>query len=255
MTECAGRDGVGLTHPVTRSLGDVAWELFRREGAHGPEMVGIDGDLVAAAPLVDLPVACEITVEAPSASPDFLGPTEATIEAITAQSGGRIVATRRTLTRLSILVHLRDDGLASRFMHVPLPARASVSVAPSIDPGWTVFDRFRPVGMEEQSLFDLATMADLHRSGDIGGVRPIEHVVTHLAPARDADFATAMVSLGLAVEASSDAVIVRHDADPADITSDSWTIRQIAERCGADYDGWRCAVVTAARPSGRMRRR
>ena len=32
-------------------------------------------------------------------------------------------------------------------------------------------------------------------------------------------------------------------AEPAEVTADAWTIRQIAQRCGATYEGWRSDVV------------
>ena len=138
-----------------------------------------------------------------------------------------------------------------------------MSVAPSRDPGWTIFDRVRPVDMEEQSMHDLRRMAALHAAGDVGGVRPIEHDVSGLVPERSAAFLAAAATVGFEPVSSdtglSDAgrMVLRHDVDPADITPDSWTLRLIAERHGAVYDGWRCAVVHprgADRPRRRRRR-
>ena len=71
--------------------------------------------------------------------------------------------------------------------------------------------------------------------------------------------ATAAVSVGFEVVSSEgDRVVLRHAVDPADITPDSWTLRLIAERHGAVYDGWRCAVIRASgggRPRRSWRRR
>ena len=167
----------------------MAWELFRRDGVAGFEMMGVDGDLLGEAPLPELPIAVEITIEAPSTMPEFIGPAESAIERITDELGGRIAGTSRTATRLWALVALASDEHAARFTQVPLPAKASVSVAPSRDPGWTIFDRVRPVDMEEQSMHDLRRMAALHAAGDVGGVRPIEHDVSGLVPERSAAFA------------------------------------------------------------------
>jgi hypothetical protein len=248
----------------------MAWELFRRDGVDGFEMMGVDGDLLVEAPLPELPIAVEVTIEAPSTLPEFVASAELAIERITDELGGRIAGTSRTATTLWTLVALASDEHAARFAQVPLPAKASVSVAPSRDPGWTIFERVRPVDMEEQSLHDLRRMAALHADGDVGGVRVIEHDVSGLAPERSAAFVAAVASVGFEPappdDGSSDAgsldagssdggrMVLRHAVDPADITPDSWTLRLIAERHGAVYDGWRCSVVRA-RGADRPRRR
>jgi hypothetical protein len=233
----------------------MAWELFRRDGPDGFEMIGVDGDLLAEAPDPALPLACEITIEAPSTLPEFIAATEAAVDTITDQIGGRVAGTSRTATRLWVLVHLPGDEHAARFTQVPLPAKASVSVAPSRDPEWTIFERVRPVDIEVQSMRDLRVMAELHAVGDTGGVRPIEHVVIGLDPDRSAAFVRAAGSIGLEPgTVEGDRMILRHAADPSDITPDSWTLRLIAERHGAVYDGWRCSVVGAPQAT-RSRRR
>jgi hypothetical protein len=233
----------------------MAWELFRRDGPDGFEMMGVDGDLLAEAPDPALPLACEITIEAPSTLPEFIAATEAAVDTITDQIGGRVAGTSRTATTLWALIHLPSDEHAERFTQVPLPAKAAVSVAPSRDPEWTIFERVRPVDMEVQSMRDLRAMAELHAAGDTGGIRPIEHLVTGLDPDRSVAFARAVGSLGIKPgPLDGDRMILRHEADPSDITPDSWTLRVIAERHGAVYDGWRCDVVGASAPS-RSRRR
>lgn len=225
----------------------MAWELYRREGAGGLEMIGVDGDLLVDGPVAALPLACEVTIETPSTRPEVLASTETVIERITEELGGRIVGTSRTATRLWVLVHLPGDEHAARFTLIPLPANASVSVAPANDPDWTIFDRIRPVGMEEQSMSDLRVMAGLHAAGDVGGIRPVEHVVTELPDERAASFISAVATIGLAADEPADGtVVLRHEADPSDITQDSWTIRLIAERHGATYGGWGCDVVGGA---------
>jgi hypothetical protein len=237
----------------------MAWELFRRDGGDGFEMVGVDGELLMAAPVAGLPLAVEITIEATSTLPEFIGSAEATIEKITEELGGRIAGTGRTSTRLWILVHLPDDEHAARYTQVPLPARAAITVAPANDPEWTIFDRVRPVEMEEQSMRDLAVMAELHAAGDVGGVRTVEHVVTGLDPERSDSFGRAAATVGFIVSSSDDnRVVLVHEADPTDITPDSWTLRLIAERHAATYEGWRCEVVRPVRSTrrkGRWRRR
>jgi hypothetical protein len=235
----------------------MAWELFRRDGADGFEMMGVDGDLLDDAPLAELPLACEITIEAPSTQPEFIASTEAAVEAITAELGGRIAGTSRTATSLWVLVHLPSDEHAVGYTQVPLPAKASVAVAPSHDPDWTVFERLRPVDMEEQSMRDLAVMATLHAAGDVGGVRPIEHVVTGLTDDTVDAFTQAVTGVFPALESARKAgsLTLAQRGDPADITPDTWTIRQIAERFGATYDGWSSAVVAPAGRSRPWRRR
>ncbi len=237
----------------------MAWELFRRDGVDGFEMMGVDGDLLVDAPLPELPIAVEVTIEAPSTLPEFIGSAESAIERITDELSGRIAGTSRTATTLWTLVALASDEHAARFTQVPLPAKASVSVAPSRDPGWTIFERVRPVDMEEQSLQDLRRMAALHAAGDVGGVRTIEHDVSGLAPERSAAFVAAVASVGFEPAPSADGspdgrMVLRHRVDPADITPDSWTLRLIADRHGAVYDGWRCPVIRA-RGTDRSRRR
>jgi len=229
----------------------MAWELFRRDGPDGFQMMGVDGDLLTEAPDHALPLACEITIEAPSTLPEFVAPTEAAIDTITEEIGGRVAGTSRTATRLWILGYLPSDEHAGRFAQVPLPTNASVSVAPSNDPEWTLFERVRPVDMEEQSMRDLRVMAKLHAAGDTGGVRTIEHVVSGLAADRAAAFVSAAGSIGFeSGPAEDDRMILRHDGDPSDITAGSWTLRLISERHGAVYEGWECDV---ARPIERRR--
>ena len=222
-------------------------------------MVGVDGDLLSDAPLVDLPIAVEITIEAPSTLPEFVGSAEATIEKFTAQLGGRLAGTARTATRLWVLVHLPTDDHAARFTEVPLPAKASITVAPAKDPGWTIFERVRPVDMEDQSMRDLAVMAELHAAGDTGGVRRIEHVVTGVEGGRADSLVRAAGTVGFSVATNDgDRMVLVHDADPTDITPDSWTLRLIAERHGAIYDGWGCEVrapLRSTKPKRRWRRR
>jgi hypothetical protein len=234
----------------------MAWELFRRDGAGEFEMISVDGDLLADAPVHALPLACEVTIETPSTRPEFLAPTENVIERITEELGGRIAGTSRTATRLWVLVHLPTDEHAARFTLIPLPAKASVSVAPAHDPEWTVFDRLRPMEMEEQSMLDLRVMAGLHAAGDTGGVRTVDHVVTGLAEERTASFIAAVGTIGLTADEPADGtVVLHHAADPSDITADSWTVRLVAERHGATYDGWGCEVVGAEPSTPRTRKR
>lgn len=229
----------------------MAWELFRRHGPEGFQMMGVDGDLLTEAPDVALPLACEITIDAPSTLPEFVAATEAAVNTITEEIGGRVAGTSRTDTSLWILSFLPSDEYAGRFTKVPLPARASVSVAPSNDPEWTLFERVRPVDMEEQSMRDLGVMAKLHAAGDTGGVRTIGHVVSGLAADRAAAFVSAAGSIGFqSGPAEAGRMILRHDADPSDITAESWTLRLISERHGAVYEGWESDV---ARPSERRR--
>jgi regulator of RNase E activity RraB len=229
----------------------MAWKLFRREGSGELEMIGVDADLFDEAPVADLPLAVEVTIEASSTLPEFIGSAEATMDAITQRARGRIVGTSRRATQLWVLVYLPGDESAAEYTQIPLPARASVSVAPSNDPQWTLFDRVRPVDREHQSMLDLAVMAGLHAAGDTGGDRDIEHVVTGLDADAAERFAAAVSSVvGPAEIEREDAhadggatIVVRHRGDPADVTDETWTIRQIAERHGATYDGWGCAVL------------
>ncbi|WP_051063219.1 ribonuclease E inhibitor RraB [Ilumatobacter nonamiensis] len=222
----------------------MAWELFRREGEGGLEMIEIDGELLADAPVRELPMACEITIDAPSTLPEFLAPTQSVVQQLASDLAGRIAATGRTANRLSILTYLPDDEQAERFTRIPLPAKASVTVAPANDPDWTLFERLRPRDMETQSMADLAVMAELHAAGDVGGEREIEHTITDIADDRLEEFVEAAARLGfVAGEPRADEVVLRHRADPSDLTADSWTLRLVAERHGGTYGGWRCDLV------------
>ena len=87
-------------------------------------MIGVDGALLAEAPVDDLPIAVEITIEATSTLPEFIGSAEATVEKLATQLGGRLAGTARTSTRLWMLIHLPNDENASQFAQVPLPAKA-----------------------------------------------------------------------------------------------------------------------------------
>ncbi len=222
----------------------VAWDLFDRDGAGGFQICGIDSDARVEAPVAGLPIGCEITVESTSASPDALAATERDLEAVTASLNGRIVATRRTRTTLTTLSYLPSDDGADRYAAIALPRGASVSVAPAVDPEWTLFASARPTGMEEQSVLDYRVRNGLHAAGDTGGFRTIEHIVSGLATDRVEPFTTAVGSVGVSVtHVDGDRVALAHEADPTDVTQTSWTIRLIAERFGGSYDGWGCTVV------------
>jgi hypothetical protein len=236
----------------------MGWELFRRDAADGFKIVGVDGDLLVDAPIAGLPTAIEVKIEAPSTAPSALKQTESAIEQITSQLVGRIAGTIRGETQLWTLIHLPTDEHARRFSEISLPSGASISVAPTVDPEWTVFERVRPVGMEEQSLLDLRVMSQLHAAGDRGGVRRVEHTIVGLDQNVVEAFLAAVSSVLGSIDTQHDGVAanwtISHDADPAEITPDSWTIRQIAERHGAEYDGWGCAVV-GGHDSSRAQRR
>lgn len=226
----------------------MSWELFDRDGAGGVAICGVDGAALDEAPVASLPVACEIVIGAESAAPGSLDAAEHDIASVTRELGGRIVATARTRTSLTTLVYLSSDEGAEGYTRITLPRRASVSVAPAIDPDWTLFAAARPIGMEEQSMQDFRVRVRLHESGDVGGVRPIDHVVTGVSEAVAGD----VVASIRAVFPSAHAVVdegddstwqVSHQSDPTDVTESSWTIRLIAERFGATYAGWHCEVV------------
>ena len=238
----------------------MVWELFDRDGAAGFQICGVDSDALADAPISTLPVACEITVSAESAAPSALGDTEHDLEQVTASLDGRLVATARTRTSLTTLTYLPSDEGADRFTGISLPKRASVSVAPAIDPTWTLFDAVRPSGIEEQSMRDFRVRSQLHLAGDRGGPRPIEHTVTGLTENTVDDFMASVSAAFASVRGEAGDVGVgcwniTHVADPKDVTESSWMIRQIAERHGAEYDGWRCEVVGAEAPSSKRKRR
>lgn len=233
----------------------MVWDLFQRHADDRYEMVGVDSELWEAAPIRRLPVACEIRIGTPSALPEALAATETAIGEVIARLGGRIAATTRSESELWTLVYLPSDEHAARLSELPLPSQSTITVAPTIDPGWTIFDRVRPTGMEEQSRLDTRVLADLYESGDRGGVRPIEHVVTGLTEEALDEFAAAAENLYPTIHTEGSAgstltAVVVHDGEPSDVTPDAWTIRLIAERLDATYDGWRCAVV---RPPSRHR--
>ncbi|MEL6890764.1 MAG: ribonuclease E inhibitor RraB [Actinomycetota bacterium] len=221
----------------------MAWELFKRDTV-GYEVVGVDGDLLDAAPISHLPVACEITIDAPSALPDALAETEMALEQVVAATRGRLAGTIRSESRLWNLVALPNDDQVDEFAGLPLPERARITVTPTNDPEWTIFDRVRPIGMERQSMDDLRVVRNLHDHGDIGGPRQILHVVQGVSGDHLQGFVASMRSLGYVTEVDAPelGVLVIHEAVPSEVTSDSWTIRQVAERIGARYDGWRCEV-------------
>ncbi|MFK8024364.1 MAG: hypothetical protein AB8G26_10430 [Ilumatobacter sp.] len=237
----------------------MAWELFRREGADGLEMIGVDALLLADAPLAALPIAVEVSVTNTSVHPDVLAETEGTLESLSAKLGGRLAGVVRSATNLWTLVYLPSDERARQFSEVPLPRSASIWVQPAIDPDWRIFDRVRPVGMEEQSMYDLGVMRRLHAAGDRGGERRIDHVVASLAVDAASGFVTAaksvLVDAQVQTDSTSGTVTVSHLADPTDITTDAWTLRQIGERHGGRYEGWTCEVAGAPPPPARKRRR
>ncbi len=220
-----------------------------------PEGSGSVASMAICSPMRPWPtfaVACEITIEAESAAPVALSSSEYDLERVTTTLVGRIVATSRTRTSLVTLAYLPSDDDADRYSKVSLPKGASVSVAPAIDPDWTtVRSRVRPVGIEEQSMLDFRVRNQLFAAMDLGGERPIEHVVVGLTDETVDDFTMSVTSATSVVrqpDVEVDAASWRglHVADPKDVTETSWIIRQIAERFGATYDGWGCPVETGA---------
>lgn len=232
----------------------MGWELFRRDSVDGFEMVGVEGDLLTEAPLDGFPIAVEISVAANSTLPESLSATEQAIASMTERLGGVIAGTVRSARSLWTLVHLPTDEEARQLSDIPLPPGGSLVVSPAVDPDWTIFGLVRPVGIEEQSMSDLRVMSAMHARGDRGGVRRIVHVVTGLDDERSASFTSALESLGFDVRRDGgDSVELLHEADPAHVTDDAWTIRQIAERHGATYDGWSCPVAGDEAAGGRRR--
>jgi hypothetical protein len=238
----------------------MAWELFDRDGAAGFKICGVDGDALAGAPIATLPIACEISIGAESAAPAVLEATERDLELVTASLGGRLVATARTRTSLTTLVYLPTDSGADGFTRISLPKGATVSVAPAIDPTWSLFVATRPHGIEEQSMLDFRVRNQLHQAGDTGGERPIRHIVTGLTGDTVDDFmgsvSAALVTVrGDAVGDGASPWRLTHVADLKDVTESSWIIRQIGERFGATYDGWGSAVISGTERSVRAGRR
>lgn len=231
----------------------MVWEMFDRDGPGGFQICGVDGDVVDSAPIATLRVACEVTVEAESASPAVLEATERDLERVTDSLDGRIVATARTRSTLVTLVYLPSDDDADWYTRIALPLGAKISVASADDPDWTLFAKMRPEGIEEQSMLDYRVRTQLHKAGDVGGERTIDHVVTGLSTESLAAFEAAVAAMGYTVESSGGSVALRVNADPRHVTDDSWTIRLIAERHGGNYDGWGCEVVGGGRGAGRPR--
>ncbi len=236
----------------------MAWELFDRDGGAGFQICGVDSEALSDAPMAPLPVACEITVGAESAAPVALEATERDLERVTVTLGGRIVATARTRTSLTTLVYLPTDDGADGYSKVSLPRGASVSVAPAFDPEWSLFAAVRPVGIEEQSMLDFRVRNQLHAAGDLGGERPIEHIVEgltdHTLDGFMASVSAAFASVhGEAAGGEVSSWRVTHVADPKDVTESSWMIRQIAERHGATHDGWGCPIVREPEPKRKRR--
>ena len=237
----------------------MSWRLFRRYADAGAALsIGIETDLLESAPDLDHPVACQVSIAAVSAAPEQLAQTEDAMLAIIARLGGRVAATQRRSDEFVMLSYLPGPGGTDDFASVPLPAGATVSTEQSSDPGWAQFDRYRPDGMEEQSLQDLQIFGELFAAGDRGGIRPIDHVIVGVDVDRMQSFLDAVGSvvgpITSSIDSVSGSVTVTQQGDPADITGDSWTVRLIAERHGGSYDGWGCAVQGAAPQSRRKRR-
>lgn len=233
----------------------MAWEAFSRDAPGGFHQVAIDHSLLDDAPIESLPVACAITIGASQTITKAMTQTEAEIESVAGQLGGRVAGHVRSPTELWILLYLPSDRDADRLAEVRLPRDASLSVAPAIDPQWSLFDRLRPVGIEEQSMLDHRMLASLARAGDNGARRLVEHVVAGMARDRVDDFLRAMKAIGVTATPQPDGNIqIMHEAEPVAVTDDAWTIRQIAERHGGVYDGWNTELRTGRGDPKRKRR-
>lgn len=237
----------------------MRWELFPRHGDRGFEMVGVDGDLLDHAPVAGLATAVEVAVAAPSTRPDATAPTDAAIETTAARLGGRVVASIRSEAELWVLVHLPSPDGATDLAATPAPPGGQVAVTTTHDPDWTRFDRARPTGMEVQAMLDHRRLAALHRRGDRGGVRTVEHAVSGVGPGEIDALQRSLVALGLSPQVAADedgtsTFTVAQEIEPREVTPDAWTIRVIAEGSGASYDGWTCPVLESPAPAAAPRR-
>ena len=223
----------------------MAWEAFSRDAPGGFHLVALDHALLDEAPIASLPLACEITIGVSKTISKEMTETEGEIDSVVGQLGGRVAGHARSPAELWILLYLPSEHKADRLARVRLPGDASLSVAPAIDPNWSLFDRLRPAGIEEQSLLDHRMFASLVRAGDNGARRVIEHVVTGVQSDRVDDFVHAAAAIGVTVTPQPDGNIqIVHEVEPAAVTDTAWTIRQIAERHGGVYEGWTTELRT-----------
>lgn len=218
----------------------MAWEAFTRSVGGGSVIVSVDASLLDEAPIEALPVAVEVTIAVESSASGSTAEAEAGIEAIVQQQlAGRMVGRIQDRVEVWSLAYVPSDDRVDRLMSVPYPKHASVTVAPANDPAWTLFDRVRPVEMEQQSLLDHRVFRAMIDERDTGESRAIEHVVTDLDPARVDEFVGSVSALGHVVTPQPDGAIqVLHEGQPFLVTDDAWTIRLIAERLGGTYVGW-----------------
>lgn len=232
----------------------MAWQHYRRDGATGSMLVGVDPTLTGAGDelgrmAAERPWSCVVTWRGDHAHPDATHGVEQSIQGTVDAVEGRVMATARDDRSLTIVVRTASPDDAER-MRAALGGAVDVDVVP--DPGGRELASWVPEGIERQSLDDHRALDELFRAGDVGGPRAIEHTV-ELGGAADGgrvdELARSLRAVGYQVAADpgvAPRLTVRHEAEPTEVTPDAWTIRQIADRLGAHYAGWRCEVVRPA---------
>jgi hypothetical protein len=244
----------------------MGWSGFQRDTGSGVQLVGIEDALIDRFPVAGLPYVYEIVLSGRAVSPNETATTELEIRRLAEFHDGYVVATVRGHRRLATSLYLSSPDHADDFAAVTLPRRVSVEVRVAFDPTWQRFARTCPRGVELQSMDDFAVLGRLLEAGDNGDPRVIEHTVTSVAEPASAGLLAAVEQLGVSIDYLPRLVgerdrtaIVTHDAVPSDVTPIAWSVRGIAERFGARYEGWTCETVTsgrqASRPSTPARRR
>lgn len=237
----------------------MGWSGFQRDVAGRVQLVGIEDALLDRYPVARLPYSYEIVLTGRAVGPDDAAATELAIRRLTEARAGFVVATQRSRRRLVTNVYLASADHADAFENVPLPRRTTIDLTVAFDPTWEAFARVRPRGIEIQSMQDFAVLGRLLEAGDGGQPRDIEHSVTRIADQAAAGLLAAIEQLGVSVElvpagADERTATITHLAAPSDVTPVAWSIRGVAERFGAHYDGWTCEVVTERRAAPVRRR-
>lgn len=231
-----------------------AWQTYPGTVGDAPALWSVDLGAVHAAPMTHLPLRVDVTVTY-AANPDGLPANWSQLALVEDAVRAGVVE------RDGVYVgRVASDGVCRFTAHVPADPAMPVQVtdgqsSTEYDPHWAyVRDTLAPDERQHRLLEDLALVGVLAGHGDpLATPREVEHVAffAEQAPAEEAAADLRAVGFAVSVERDDegDFALTALRADPVappTVHELSWGVKETVERYGGTYDGWNCAITSAA---------